>query len=101
MSEDWKPGDLAVCVDVRTHELPTYYASAGEWLRLGATYRVAAVSPVSSSGKSGLAPYLWLDGCRRTASHIRFRKITPDKHEPCEEEFQALLDRSKQPVKAR
>lgn len=97
---DWAVGDLAVCVDgsPRTMEAlrgTPFPISAGQIRRvigLGKSERPGSVS-------------LFLDGeCAYFQKHGygfaegRFRKI--DQHEPCEEEFQTLLKRSKRKVSA-
>ena len=84
---DWQVGDLAVCVDARPNE---EFGDQSD-LVLGGTYTVTRIV------LSGLG--LWL----READHgnflafraERFRKVTPDKHEACEDEFVTLLKRGK------
>jgi hypothetical protein len=93
---DWQVGDLAVCVDdcpcpvtkrpVRGIHAGKSYTVAGFIQFKEKTFlRLAGVEAVSQSG--GFFPH-------------RFRKIRPDEHEACEEEFRILLKLSKQRVSA-
>jgi hypothetical protein len=90
MSEDWKAGDLAVCV--------SYAGFCGQCeddgdrrVKLGRLYTVTAVIPYSDR-PLGLdfaeAPIIPGEGYWCSCS---FRK--PDQHEPCEAEFVTLLKR--------
>lgn len=92
---DWAVGDLAVCVDASPYQMPS---RAGEpWpMAKGSIWRVNWVGlsnrgkialrfedePPLDSGKIGWRPH-------------RFRKILPDEHEACEEEFVTLLKRKR------
>lgn len=101
MSDDWAPGDLAVCVDAGRNPYNGRVATA---LTEGAVYTVAAITRnVGSDGSLGLV----LVEARATDeafgfgfARYRFRKVRPDQHEPCEEEFAKLLNRSKRKVGA-
>ena len=86
---DWAVGDLAVCVDDRPCN-----CGCRDWaIAKGAAYRVTRVWP---AGRGGLS----LDGIDPMPPHIafgaiRFRKIRPDEHEPCEAEFATFIKRKK------
>ncbi len=91
---DWQIGDLALCVDDRV--CPFWRTNAG--LVQGKTYAVVGVMGNGSSLLHGPGVGLTLDGVVTPSANIssaRFRKILPDKHEPCEAEFVALLKREK------
>lgn len=98
MSADWKPGDLAVCVDNTEYE--------GPLLREGATYEVLAVVPAFYWADGYYGAGLIIDGPHNPGSDdgdwgaCRFRKVVSDKPEACEEEFLTLLKRSKRSVQA-
>jgi hypothetical protein len=104
MSNDWQVGDLAVCVDAQSRVNPT-----PTLLVEGRTYRVSGIyapgrrlsSDFGSPGYIGLM----LEGLRNDSlsgafDARRFRKIRPDEHQACEEEFVTLLKRSKRKVVA-
>ena len=95
MSGDWKPGDLAVCVDNGERPL-----GRADRLRVGQIYTVSSVA-TNRHGHIGLI----LQGVRSggyLGGYVadRFRKVRPDQHEPCEEEFATLLNRTKRRVGA-
>ena len=95
MSDDWKVGDLAVCVDAGPLLLDGCTHS-GRGLVSGRTYRVAGTSCCRVTGKDTLVftEETGLDG----SLVLRFRKIRPDEPEACETEFVELLKLSKQRV---
>jgi hypothetical protein len=91
----WEVGDLALCVDggpCRSHPYP----GAPLLAQAGAVYTVYDAW-VDDDGDLLLAlaelPE-WGFGAER------FRKILPDAHEACEEEFVTLLKRTKRKVSA-
>lgn len=99
MSDDWKVGDLALCIDASVHPL---VPAAG--LVEGAVYTVIDIDTIPGlldTAACGLvlaelpvpAPFKAF-GCDR------FRKIRPDEHQACEEEFKILLKLSKKRVSA-
>lgn len=106
MSEDWRPGDLAVCVlrgPIKCGR-PAIHRG-GNVTHSQAPLRVLAVRrglvtnlETGLEVECGCIDLLLEDGSKGVSQ--RFRKVTPDKNEPCEEEFTELLNRSKQPVKA-
>lgn len=83
MSDDWKVGDLALCVD----DSP----QGPKGVQLGQVYRVDYLFP---DGKIAVVGEV----CRIGYFPWRFRKIRPDEHEDCEPEFVTLLNNCK-PVK--
>ena len=87
---DWQIGDLALCVDdsVLRH-LGRYWH--GEGLRNGEVYTVSAVTSQLNLPHLMFTKRTGPDGSLAG----RFRKIIPDKHEPCEAEFVTLLKRAK------
>jgi hypothetical protein len=93
MSDDWKVGDLAVCVDVSPFRCQRTL-HIGPKLAEGATVQVLGVGVRPCGCRVLLWPGTELGG----VAH-RFRKIHPDEHEACEDEFVTLLNRSKQPEK--
>lgn len=83
----WEVGDLAVCVDDEWEEI-----SSGVWPtnhpRKNAVYRVA------DAGVYGNIHWLSFTEFGESAwDVIKFRKVLPDKHEACEEEFKLLVYR--------
>ena len=85
---DWQVGDLAVCVELN----PQSPCSLGN-LQVGQAYRVLEVA------QEHYGTTLLIDGARsgHFTGHyraFRFRKIRPDKHEACEDEFVTLLKRA-------
>lgn len=98
---DWAVGDLAVCVD------DTPIAAYGLCrCRSGAAYRVAGITPAGRAPchRCGACCGLFLVGLESISRHgfagCRFRKIRPDEHEACEQEFVTLLKRRKVPETA-
>ena len=99
MADDWQVGDLAVCVDAR----PDAYWGCN--LIEGATYTVAAVNwlvghPAARNTVHGRTDIgLALTEVRSFAEFgyhpDRFRKIRPDEHIACEDEFVTLLKRNR------
>jgi hypothetical protein len=91
---DWEVGDLAVCVDDRPN--PVWGPSG---LTMSAVYRVTGVifnpAPSSLYGREDWGLFLaGIDsGTEDGFCGSRFRKITPDKREACEDEFVTLLKR--------
>jgi hypothetical protein len=103
MSDDWAPGDLALCVNLR--DLCEEDEMSPD-LREGGVYTVEAV--VAGYGHLGIYEQgLRLVGVRPTNpecigfSAQRFRKIKPDPLERCETEFITLMNRIKIPAEAR
>lgn len=97
MASDWQVGDLAVCVDAS----PRPDGIAVDLVE-GRTYHVTAVCPPGRS-KFGFHTGLQLRGATpvgRAFAECRFRKVRPDEHKACEEEFQTLLRRSRNLVSA-
>jgi hypothetical protein len=96
VSEDWKVGDLAVCVDARPNPMVASSIEAGRVYRVVGLFlepHSTALFPLVSCG-------LFLAGvpCASKSgswSCNRFRKIRPDEHEDCEPEFVELLKRSR------
>ena len=87
---DWQVGDLAVCVSLHRDFPPI--------IRVGNVYRVEWVTPELLNMETGtIGVGLDFEGVPRmddgTCSYdpCRFRKVTPDKHESCEDEFVTLL----------
>jgi hypothetical protein len=95
---DWQVGDLALCVDDRQnpHAIGPCRAKAGQ------IYCVAGVSTVDEPntlfGRDGGGLYFDFD--HQIYAAARFRKIRPDAHEACEEEFITLLRRTERKVSA-
>jgi hypothetical protein len=85
---DWQVGDLAVCVDDQPRHGDTQDLEFAN-LKAGRVYRVVKVT----WGGHGLH----VDGApvKRESGwwSDRFRKVTPDKREACEDEFVTLLKR--------
>jgi hypothetical protein len=97
----WGVGDLALCVDARPHP---FWGESG--LHVGATYRVVGVvynpAPSALYGREDYGLFLAgvVSGTEEGFASQRFRKILPDAHEACEEEFVTLLKRTKRKVSA-
>lgn len=98
MADDWQVGDLAVCVDASPCRC-THGCGADTKLEEGRVYRVIGVIP-----PIGFETWVNLDiGLGYVGNHRgrvgavtdRFRKIHPDAHEACEDEFVTLLKRSR------
>ena len=89
---DWQIGDLALCVSAR----PNPYSGDANPCKAGQVYTVARVL-ITTSGTVGLGLVgITFPNCNLNAEVAsRFRKILPDKHEPCEAEFITLLKRGK------
>lgn len=93
---DWQVGDLAVATENECHE-----CAGGEGYIAAGT--VCLVTGVRHEAE-WTNPSLWVRG--RIAPEgegwcaCGFRKIRPDEHEACEEEFVTLLNRTKRTVKA-
>lgn len=95
-STQWQVGDLALCADLSDIH-PIWRAHTA--YREGNVYRVRSV--VLCNGATHLdclGPDVFAHCGHPFAS--RFRKILPDEHEACEEEFRILLQLSKQRVAA-
>lgn len=98
MSDEWKVGDLALCIKADG----ILYVCG---IRSNCVYKVTkvVVSPAgfNDSGEIGLG----LEGfndlpCPTGCVNARyFKKIKPDELEPCEEEFVTLLNRIKAPTR--
>jgi hypothetical protein len=91
---DWQVGDLAVCVDAKPH--PDNDAARNvslSQLSEGKTYRVTGLAKVDGIFLAGVTAAYEREGYGWRSS--RFRKIAPDKHEACEDEFVTLLKREK------
>lgn len=103
MSEDWKPGDLAVCVNADKFHPRNH---APRHLREGGLYRVVGVTrPRFWLGGHRCAGVLLSEVCNSANPDgsfcaVRFRRVRPDTHEPCEEGFITLLTRTKRKVDA-
>jgi len=93
MSEDWKPGDLAVCVNRRTIICDKFAHTGGNCAALTGPAEVVSVE-VKSCG------CIRLRFAASSGVAQRFRKVRPDQHEPCEAEFITLLNRTKRKVGA-
>lgn len=82
MADDWQPGDLARCVDVRDLRLPLrpIVAQGGRFLRLGMVYVVRSVGLVYQTEPS-------LDVGAQYGSKLacRFAKVPPLAGEEAEE----------------
>jgi hypothetical protein len=103
VSDDWKVGDLALCVD----DLPFPGCPNALPIQRGRIYHVSAVEgEPDSDGDIGLHlagvevpevvtdDILWMPAFAAS----RFRKIRPDEHEKCEDEFVTLLETFKRKV---
>jgi len=96
MSDDWKVGDLALCIE------------SGKVTREGVVYTVSDVQlpgelrhGFNNGEDFPLLDFFEIPAPPNEASDgRRFRKIRPDEHEPCEEEFVTLIKRSKLPMTA-
>jgi hypothetical protein len=91
---DWQVGDLALCVGT---------TPAGRWM--GQATGVTIDGPTSGQVLRVVKITHGGDGLRfaefdRSFHRDRFRKILPDAHEACEEEFVTLLRRTKRKVGA-
>lgn len=99
---DWQVGDLALCVD----DSPCGCCGADAAYVLGRAYVVDAVEWGFNHARNQPILALRLRGVRPRAGHApganadRFRKIRPDEHEPCEEEFVTLIRKSRVPETA-
>lgn len=97
MADDWKVGDLALCVRGGGGKLRNAFKLSGKGyseahkgcVTEGAVYTVRAVRPTDGGLGLGLKE---IDGPWCAS---RFRKIRPDEHEDCEPEFVELLNRIK------
>jgi hypothetical protein len=95
MSDDWKVGDLALCIEggIRTREGSAYTVLSihppGEWLH-----------GLFNPGDELIFDFVEFGILQEGSSARRFRKIRPDEHEACEEEFRILLQLSKKRVQA-
>ena len=100
----WQVGDLAVCVDARANP---EISRPGKLVE-GRTYHVTAVmvyEPLAHCLYGQETVGLRLGGMATSArdgafAASRFRKVTPDKREACEDEFVTLLKRCKRKVGA-
>lgn len=96
MSDDWKVGDLAVCIKsgLKTVEGRTY--TVCQVIQPGDIVDRAR----NNHGRCGLR-FVGVEHPYRCASDERnFRKIRPDEHEDCEPEFVTLLNHIKRKVEA-
>ena len=97
MSAGWQVGDLALCVDNAIGD----QEALASFLVVGKIYKVAEVGiPKESRAKRVCLAFreAVLGATDKTAwafNADRFRKIRPDKQEPCETEFVTLLNRIK------
>jgi hypothetical protein len=101
----WQVGDLLVVVPENERACGCVHRNhtAPDQLVVGRAYQFAGFAAPECRCASGRAVKLY--GMRNRAPHIgycqgRFRKIRPDEHEACEEEFVTLIKRSKQPAPA-
>jgi hypothetical protein len=93
MNAGWEVGDLALCVSRDERHAPV--------VQVGETYIVECIwdgVPQTDTLEPGICFDLvgvprWGDECCYAPEH--FRKIKPDAHESCEDEFVTLLKRSK------
>lgn len=91
MSDDWRVGDLALCVDDARRR---YSGPPTGLLRKGKVYRVIGIAgPNLIMAEGPVGDDL---GWRSD----RFRKIRPDEHQACEPEFVTLLESFKPKVDA-
>lgn len=102
---DWQVGDLAVCVDCSEFVCASGTKHTAIYaVPVGTVIKVAAIVPaIIDRGYGAGEPCGCLnlrnaDG--KGGNLRRFRKIRPDEHQACEEEFVKLLKRSKRPVSA-
>lgn len=101
---DWQVGDLAVCVKGGEIRCPNCLHKGGDVPRHGKAVEVVHIgASIIGYGPGAGFPCgcvcLYLaDGTCGVSQ--RFRKIRPDEHEACEEEFRILLKLSKQRVSA-
>jgi hypothetical protein len=97
MSDDWKIGDLALCVAV-SHPM---FSDISRRLNVGTAYTVVMIGrPLRAlNGERGLG-FAEVSPTRKERGYPEsmFRKIRPDEHEKCEPEFVELLKRSKRKV---
>lgn len=93
MSDDWQPGDLALCVrtgDIRT----TYVRHRGIGLRKGGIYTLIRFGVDPLDGQRTL----WLeDDIPQGRLAIRFRKIRP--HQPDAEDAETIRLLAGKPVR--
>jgi hypothetical protein len=100
---DWQVGDKALCVDarrspgVRTH-VPLVEGRIYTVVGVAARRAVHALYGLDTGGLflAGLVS----GGTSGAYAADRFRKIRPDEHSACEEEFVTLLKRTKRTVTA-
>jgi hypothetical protein len=96
---DWQIGDLMLCVDAGPMKIIGGLEEAEDEaignLREGRIYRVDRIRTGLTVDCIGLVDLTERAGGVST----RFRKIRPDEHEACEDEFITLLNRSKAPAK--
>lgn len=99
---DWQVGDLAVCVDAGPSTFNGRLSNPARYgLLEGRRYRVTGMIIRADSPWQGVHCLLIDDPTFRLGlASIRFRKILPDKHEACEEEFVTLLKRTRRRVSA-
>lgn len=96
MSAGWEVGDLALCV---SDSLPGVPGRAVR-VQVGKTYTVTGVYVSSVTATVGLVLAEAKPRKHPGFHEELFRKIKPDAHEACEDEFVTLLERIKRPVKA-
>lgn len=99
---DWQVGDLAVCTKTGAIQCPHFPLALHRGERLPpTTLRVTAITPAAGeiSGRLCGCVVLHFEGGKGGVAQ-RFRKIRPDEHEACEEEFVTLLKRTKRTVSA-
>ena len=99
---DWQVGDLAVCVDDGPCSCERCPPNTPTGLVLGRAYRVLAVLPYNQGcaldvglRPRGIPHHSFGIGVAFLSK--RFRKVRPDAHEKCEDEFITLLKRRKSP----
>jgi hypothetical protein len=95
MSDDWKVGDLALCVDCHCGS-PIHGFQRSAATEPGHAYLVAGIrlGPFTMC-RAPMGLIFEGDPDGRGHCSARYRKIRPDKHEDCEPEFVTLLKRSK------
>jgi hypothetical protein len=98
MSDDWKVGDLALCVDAS----PCRCGTCSRLPMLLAEGKSYTVIEVGVPEWLLFAEQVGPSECRFcdefAADPDRFRKIRPDEHEKCEDEFVTLLETFKRKV---
>lgn len=96
---DWKVGDLAVCVDSGALSCPHVPRLTHTGLRTAKDAAPRIVFGIRATGPStrgvfcGCTSLTFADGSQGVSQ--RFRRVRPDAHEKCEEEFTKLVRRGR------